>query len=191
MGCAVIQAGLEMQTPAHEVDWRAFPLTRSTWARSRTHSPAACCRAHLSDFHIRLRERGQEQGLRLRPHHTAESHGAGERTIARPKAASVTSTRHGGDRRRIPLASSGRSHDLLPKALGGGSTSRLVSQLLVDFGLEFTYVDTLASEQNGHPELVTKMSYLNAVESHDDRHRPAAWATARKRNHCLPSTTLF
>lgn len=37
-------------------------------------------------------------------------------------------------------------HTILPSALYGG-TFRLVSQLLVDFGLEFTYVDTSRPEQ--------------------------------------------
>src|SRR5580700_7670953 len=37
-------------------------------------------------------------------------------------------------------------HTVLPSALYGG-TFRLVSQLLVDFGLEFTYVDTSCLEK--------------------------------------------
>jgi cystathionine beta-lyase/cystathionine gamma-synthase len=60
-------------------------------------------------------------------------------------------------------------HTILPSALYGG-TFRLVSQLLVDFGLEFTYVS--ARQDRGGDQAFNAYDLLrNALEPHDDHHR--------------------
>jgi len=159
----------------------------------RTHRRG--CRANLSDFHIRLRESRQKQGLRLRPHHAAESHGARNAPSQSWKAANRLMCSLPAWRRSTPCSAcfAPATHTILPKALYGG-TFRLVSQLLVDFGLEFTYVDTSSLEAVERAVTpATKMLYLETPSNPTMivTDLAAAGELARKRNLTLAVDNTF